>query len=660
MLPAAKSLNLLRLLWLAALLAGMAGARAEALKTGSRGPFLHNIPLYDSEGNVISPPALLGDDGRPQEARAAPYSTEQTCGKCHDYDVISQGWHFNAADSNVKPGRPGEPWILTDPATHTQIPLSYRGWPGTFKPPDLGLSDYDFLTNFARHFPGGGLGDPDTIDSADPRMGRMQITGTMEIDCLICHQSTGAYNHEGRFTALQGENFRWAPTIAAGLGTFGGFSNAGSMADQWHPGEQVPATPPSIKYNRAKFDADTNVMFQVTRRAPSANCYYCHTSQSPPGDARWQSDPDVHLRAGMVCVDCHRNGLDHKIVRGYEGEARDRTITEAAIDLRAKIMQRDDPAISGDNARQLARRQLDAELGMIDTLTCSGCHASGRLASPRPIHKGLPPVHFKKLTCTACHSGPLPGPQPEIVHTSLAHGLGLAAPVRGKNTAPIIVQPVFLHDTDGRIAPYKMVWPSYWARLKDGKLTPLLPAGAAKSACLPKQNPEEAVRDPYNTKPLTDQQIQQALESLADNSSEAVFIAAGKMYRLDKGKLVAEESAAAAPYSWALAHDVRPARQALGAKGCADCHASDSPAFLGTVLARGPVEPAKGLSREMWEMRGEDKTWIEVFAFAFKFRPWLKGIVLGAAFVVLVVLAHYALRGVGVITAAISTKRSPP
>jgi hypothetical protein len=78
------------------------------------------------------------------------------------------------------------------------------------------------------------------------------------------------------------------------------------------------------------------------------------------------------------------------------------------------------------------------------------------------------------------------------------------------------------------------------------------------------------------------------------------------------------------------------------------------------VLARGPVEPAKGLSREMWEMRGEDKTWIEVFAFAFKFRPWLKGIVLGAAFVVLVVLAHYALRGVGVITAAISTKRSPP
>ena len=401
-------------------------------------------------------------------------------------------------------------------------------------------------------------------------------------------------------------------------------------------------------------------MFQVTRRPPSANCYYCHTSQTAPGDARWHSDLDIHLRAGMVCVDCHRNGLDHMIVRGYEGEARDRTITDATIDLRAKIIQRDDAAISGDDARQLARRQLGAELGMIDTLTCSGCHASGRFGSPRPIHKGLPPVHFEKLTCTACHSGPLPGPLPEIVQTSLAHKLGLLSPVRGKNTAPIIVQPVFLYDTDGRIAPCKMVWPSYWARLKGGKLTPLLPAEAAKSAGLPKQKTEEALRDPYNTKPLTDQQIQHALESLADNSSEAVFLAAGKMYRLDKGKLVAEESAAAAPYSWALAHDVRPARQALGAKGCADCHASDSPTFLGTVLARGPVEPAKGLNKEMWELRGEDKTWIEAFAFCFKFRPWLKCIVFGAAFVVLVVLAHYALRGVSAITAAISTKNPQP
>ncbi len=669
MLPAAKSAKIKQgkrpsifsvLVLLAALFIGAAGAHAEFLKTESRTPYLHNIPLKDAEGKVISPPAELSDNGKPQEPKAPPYSTEMTCGKCHDYSVINQGWHFNEAAGNVKPGRPGEPWILTDPATHTQIPLSYRGWRGTFKPADLGLSVLEFLTNFSRHFPGGGVGDPDKIDPADPKMGRMQITGTMEIDCLICHQSTGNYNVEARATALKGQDFRWTPSIAAGLGTYGSFRSAGAIADQWHPGKSVPTTLPSIRYNRSKFDADDNVLFQVTRRAPSGNCYYCHTSQTALEDARWHSDTDIHIRAGMICVDCHRNGLDHMIVRGYEGESKDRSITEDAISLRARILQRDDAAINNDDARKLARRQLDSQSGMIDTLTCSGCHASGRLGSPRPIHKGMPPIHFQKLTCTACHSGPFPGPQPEIVQTSLAHKLGLPSPARGKNTAPIIVEPVFLYDANGKIAPHKVVWPSYWARLKAGKLTPLLPAEAARDADLPKQKAEDAVRDPFNTKPLTDKQIQDALESLAEASTngEPVFIAAGKMYRLKKDKLVAEENAAGAPYSWALAHDVRPARQALGAKSCADCHSSDSPAFFGTTLARGPVDPSNGVSKEMWELRGEDKTWIEAFAFSFKFRLFLKCLVFSAAFLVLAVLVHYALRGVGAITTANSAKNS--
>ena len=31
---------------------------------------------------------------------------------------------------------------------------------------------------------------------------------------------------------------------------------------------------------------------------------------------RWESEEDVHLAAGMTCVDCHRNGVEHLIVRG--------------------------------------------------------------------------------------------------------------------------------------------------------------------------------------------------------------------------------------------------------------------------------------------------------------------------------------------------------
>ncbi len=297
---------------------------------------------------------------------------------------------------------------------------------------------------------------------------------------------------------------------------------------------------------------------------------------------------------------------------------------------------------------------------MIDTLTCAGCHESGRMGSPRPIHKGMPLVHFKKLTCTACHSGPLPGPQPEIVHTSIAHKLGLPSAARGANTAPIIVEPVFLLDDNGRIAPYKMVWPSYWARLKDGKLTPMMPKEVAELADLPKQKSEAAVNDPFNTKPLTDKQIDDALSTIDASKGEPVFIAAGKMYREVKGKLASEENPAAAPYSWALAHDVRPARQALGAKGCADCHAKDSPEFFGTVVARGPVNPTNGVSAEMWALRNENKPWIQAFALGFIFRPWFKVVIFAAALVVLAVLVHYTLRGVGALAAALSGKKSSP
>jgi hypothetical protein len=638
-------------------------ARAEDIHTESRTPFLHNIPLHDSQGRLISPPPVVSEEGKPQEPRGNPYSPAQTCGKCHDYETISEGWHFNADAGTVPPGRPGEPWILTDTATHTQIPLSYRGWTGTFKPSNLGLSDFEFLTNFARHFPGGGVGEPDKIKSNDPEMGRLLITGKMEIDCLICHQTAGRYDHEARFNALKAQDFRWTPTIAAGLGVFASFKSAGSIADSWHPGQPAPSVLPAIKYNRARFDIEDKVMFQVARRMSVNNCYYCHTSESELGDARWHSDLDVHIKAGLLCVDCHRNGLDHAIVRGYEGEAQDRPISDAMVNLRTTLIRRDDASISEDDAHKLARQQLQSEAGQVETLTCRGCHTEGRLGSPRLVHRGLPPIHLEKLSCTACHSGPFPQSEPQIVHTSLAHKLGLPAPERGKDTAPVILEPVFLRGADGKIAPYKMVWPSYWARLSGTNLLPLLPGEAAKTVTLPQPSSEDAARDPYNSKPLTDRQIQQALESFPVEPSEGdpVFVAAGKIYRLEKGVLQASEDAVAKPYAWALAHDVRPAAQALGARGCADCHASDAPMYFATVAARGPVAATNGVSKEMWNLRGDDRTVASFFAFTFHFRPLLKVFVFASALVVLGVLLHYGLRGLGAITAPpSSTEKERP
>ena len=64
----------------------------------------------------------------------------QTCGKCHPTALIAHGWHFNAADPKIPAGRPGEPWLLTSKDAQTQIPVSSRGWKGTYKPQDIGIS----------------------------------------------------------------------------------------------------------------------------------------------------------------------------------------------------------------------------------------------------------------------------------------------------------------------------------------------------------------------------------------------------------------------------------------------------------------------------------------------------------------------------------------
>lgn len=637
-------------------------ARAENLKTESRMPYHHVIPLRDANGDMITLPPEFDENGKPQDAKASPFSTAQTCGRCHEYHTIGQGWHFNANKGNVKSGRPGEPWILTDTATKTQIPISYRGWDGTFKPVEIGMSDYDFLLAFSRHFPGGGVGEPakDQINTNDARMRRMLVTGPMEMDCLICHKKYGEYDHEARYKALNNENFKWAHTISAELGLFGSSRTGKSLADSWRPPRPAPTNAPPIKYNRHRFDEENHVTFEVTRRPSNDNCYYCHTSEPGVGDNRWHSDKDVHIRAGMLCVDCHRNGIDHMIVRGYEGETKDRPITDDMLDLRAKMLLRDDANLKEADVKKKAEEQIKGELGKVETLSCKGCHYgstdekfASRLGAPFPEHKGFPPIHFEKLTCTACHSGPMPKDATETVRTSLAHKLGLPAPSRGENTPPVIVQPVFLHDQNGKIAPHKMVWPSYWGLLKDNKVTPMLPADVSKIAGdkFPTQTREEQERDPYNTKPLPDAQIKDVLTALGTDQTNGtpVFVASGKLYRLDGANVKSEEHDAAKPYSWALAHDVRPASQSVGAvKGCADCHAEDSPIYFGTVAARGPVDPKNAVVKEQITFRGDDKQVVSTFAFTFKFRPMLKYITFTCAVIVLGVLLSYglaALRG---------------
>lgn len=581
-----------------------------ALETDSRSPYVHRISLYDKESMVLD----IANDP------AEPYSPSGTCGKCHPYESIGGGWHFNAAKPNVDSGRPGAPWILTDLKTGTQLPVSARGWKGTWKPEDAGLSAWSFVKTFGRQMPGGGLGESEAESLPDPAA-RWDISGFLEIDCLACHSADMVHDQAERDRQIQDENFKYVPTAALGLGSIRGAAK--NAPDDWDPLmppdlDHPEAAGPALVYDLNRFDTDNRVLFNVTDSISPERCYFCHTEKIiGHGDAIGE-DTDIHIARGLKCVDCHRNAIDHAIVRGYEGEPRDAGNVAAG------------------------------------TLTCRGCHygvdpagdgqaRGGRLASPFPEHPGLPPVHFDKLSCTACHSGPWPEAKVGGVMTAMAHGLGLAERGRREDAPPFIEAPVFLTDANGKLAPHRLVWPAFWGRLdEEGNIKPITPEEVAKKArkTLGSKNVK-----PEDWKPLSDETITAVLEALADdNEGRAVYIVGGKMLQLDdSGALQAEDNDAAKPYAWPIAHDVRPARQALGVAGCTDCHAKDSPIHYAKITPMGPAERTTSETLVVYEMQGKDPVQLSLWAASFAMRPAFKIVLMATIGLIALALLFGAL-----------------
>ncbi len=577
---------------------------------GSLAHPVHLIPLVTEEGDEISP------DDDP----LLPFSTKQTCGGvCHSYDVIGSGWHFNAADANVAPGRPGQPWILADARTGTQIPISYRPWPGTFTPEQIGLTDRLFLRIFGRHIPGGSAGEIET-ENPDEIM-RSLVSGKLEIDCLACHDGDPGHNQGEYGLQVVRENFRWAAAATCSFASVSG--SARDMPDTYDPMMPVPLNdpkkiPPGITYRANTFDDKKQVLFNILRETPPNRCYFCHSSMylTDEHTEKWTGDEDIHLTAGLKCVDCHRNGINHRIVRGYEGEA------DISDNLRAA------------------------------TSSCRGCHlpghddeapVAGRLGSPVPEHRGIPPVHFEKLTCTACHSGPWPRDKTILVKTARAHRLGTIGVNKSYEALPHIVSPVFATQDDGKIAPHKLIWPAYWGIIKDQDVEPIDFEVVKQTVGRVLANENLPFSGDWPA--LSDEHVSAALKSIKGKvEGEAVYVSGGKIYSLDdSGKLWQEEHKAAEPYLWPIGHNVRPAAQSLGIRYCTDCHATDAPFFFGDVAVDSPVVSARE-AKQMVEFQDVDPSYAWAFAFSFVFRPMLKVVAIASCVVLLLVLLQYGLR----------------
>lgn len=627
---------------LAALLGASAAASesSEASETflgdesdGSRAHPVHLIPLFP-----VGPDGQKGTQITPDDRVVLPFSTKFTCGECHDYDVIRHGWHFNAIEPNVPPGRSGQPWIYFDQRRGIQLPLSYRPWAGTFEPNEIGMTPFRFTQVFGRQMPGGGPGEVKATSIDD--MGSQLVSGNLEINCLACHnghpgQDQGGVN--GYAVQISKLNYRWAAAASSELAV--GKGSAAQMTPFFDPYMPEGAdNEPRVIYRDGIFDVDNQVLFDILREVPDYRCYYCHSNVYYTEDdtEKWSTDEDVHLKAGLTCVDCHRNDVDHGIVRGYPNES---SVTSNP---------------------------------MAATTTCESCHLpeesldalpeAGRFGAPVPKHVGLPAVHFERLTCTACHSGPWPRDEAVPTKTSRSHRLGTPNVNKAEEVLPHILAPVFAKQSVAgtlgdvstpaqaeKIAPHKMLWPAFWGTLDGQTVTPF-------ELSVLDQTIKDVFADveiPANgTWPgLSQEQVAEALTLLSAVDSNAVYVAGGSLYRLgDPNELVeVSDHPAAKPYLWPIAHNVRPATQSLGVRYCTDCHSASAPFLFGTVAVDSPIATETPAAKEMVSFQDIGRFYAWAFASSFVFRPWFKIVSLVSVAIIGVVLLLYALKALGAV-----------
>ena len=540
-----------------------AGAGAYAAEfghwNGGRTIPVHRLAPLGFDGEKVSPAAAL----------PAPISQDKTCGQCHDVAAARGGSHFRTGlDTNDAPASVQvEPWFWADEALGLAIPLSLHGQPGAFAPRDLGLAAFEWTKMFGRSFPGGGIGsDPRAMEEvAGPRQ-RWFVTGPLEANCLACHQQGDAYDSSEWARQVLRENFTGAAVAASGLSAVEGMNERmhGAWAAAENPDDHLFNVPQKIVYDLTQFDAKQRCVFPVGK-PQSDRCLACHavTEKGMPSHAILG---DVHLQHGMTCIDCHKNGMDHRI----------------------------------------------------KTTSCRACHIEPKGAGPHPCHAGIPLVHFEKLSCTVCHAGVTAEGKRSQVRTARANRIGIYGRVQWATDCPYILEPVFMKGADGKIAPHRMAWPSYFAAVStNGTVSPLR-LDAVKGL-----NALAGVTNGLN-KVL----VASALAELTASTPAAdfAFVGHGRLWKPDGSNLVAVVHAAAGPVAWPVGHDVRPARMARGANPvkCADCHTGDSDFFQAKIVPTGPLSDVDVEPVSQADLMEVSDMYHALLGTTFAMRPMLK------------------------------------
>jgi hypothetical protein len=597
-----------------------------ATDTRARQPFgvCPPFPLRDEAGNIINPVA--------DPKVNVPYSPRQTCGAagCHDYDKITQGFHFTQGKGEampkefaaryqwaLNPGNYGGNWCSPAPLYRQLAPKKNTN------PRTIDMTSFDFVTATCGNcHPGGGPMEFDRDGKrydhrmADPSSGltpggdngldgdyykaRWSETGVIEADCLLCHSPE--YSFKKRNDQLAALNFRWAATEGAGFGTVLGKVAGGDK--------------PSVQYKREFFDDAGNVIVHITPAPRNDTCLNCHAKPDwKKRGASFSAHIDVHLAKGMKCVDCHTSGS-----RASDPRIRGKEIHQFG---------------KGDDPSGWVRNDLDNTVR-----SCESCHAEGTKGAPIARHSWLPPLHLDKIACATCHiprrytksalvqasdvynGAPRITPPPKRIWTFYDQDMDFWNHYGELDLFTVKDQPVnefrpSLARYKGKIYPVDRVHSAWVGFEEEGKpgLNQLFMRDFYSMWLQHKNDsskyPKLALIRDDNGDGMIEVNRPEEINALLESTSEylkatafpmegrrLVYVSSSRKYFSgSKYEELPVEPHEATPYAsvYKYSHNVLPARSALGAKGCTDCHSTTSAFFFGRTLARpfteaGPSE----------------------------------------------------------------------
>ena len=565
---------------------------------------------------------LRGSDGNPLTSGSkAPYSPRKTCGGCHDYDQITNGYHFQQGRTDGV-GKiairdtfdPKYPWNLSSGMygrfTLASMDLTQLAKKVNPNPSEIDKSSFSFVQACGACHPGGGWSEYDRTGhlyydeeskkfgyehsgenplldgdytpypdgNADVRAPWDQ-SGVSEADCLFCHLK--GYRWKEREATLRGKFFRYGPTVGAGWADI-------KLSHDESGNSRVDEV--TVDYTKKEVADFENLNVQIVRSPPDENCWSCHAVADGKRRGRqWNSDADVHHAKGLRCVSCHPSDQDHNFAKG-------------------------------NTIQQTVRSDLNHTMS-----SCEDCHYKGKSKSAPKHRHPFSPRHLKIIACQTCHI-PFLTASADLVYDFSSSGRILiqetfkflsSDPLDPKKKDPGRTQNIWypaLTRWKRKIVPAKSLVVTYWGDL-DPKTNVVKPIPLWKIRDLKKPPLLKDDNGDGDPEVNTLDEIKAFLKKLQEKDRfenpvaiHPVLMKGGFLYQLDKkGNVEKKKHEQAEALDFSLSHNVVSGPEVIGARGCKECHSKKSSFFLRKVLVDPWDEKGKPVYVENWERLGIDQ-----------------------------------------------------